>query len=228
MNGVFKAEVDINTFFMNCESAHFLDLILIFADTLRKEEKLKFNQEINNAFHVHELPFEIIEDELIIIKSPFFKGVVKEAIDLLNEAGFENAKKEFLSAQGFYKRKEYEDAIRTAHNALDSTMQYIIFSDLYIDDRPTELKTGIFINILKRYGYFKTYQNKMADHIGCLFETPTILRNNIKGAGHCKGPEPDENNKDFSQLALNMSASMILFLVGRFNEIALKDGDIPF
>ena len=167
--------------------------------------------ELNHRFKQHNLGYEFINGEIIRKDNEYLhQEVIKPALKLLIDADFQGAEQEFMNAFEHCRKGENKEAIQEALKAFESTMKAICDGLGYPYDNNKSTAKEL-ISILEGNGLYPTYLNAHITSIRTSLESglPTV-RN--KNAGHGQGaditPVPDE----FTEYALNLSATNILLL----------------
>lgn len=196
----------------------FLDIIQIFLDYT--SDKKAFVGEINTLFELDNFGYRIINDEIVKIgSSETFDNVIVPAFKSIASISFENAKHELQEALHFYHQGKKELAIKKALDSVDSTIKFIITHDDRITDKDINDKKGNTKSLIERIqtsGYF----NNPADvPLGLAIEHILCpLRNKLPGAGHSKGIKKIIVKDELVELAINMAATYITFLIKLFKE----------
>ena len=168
--------------------------------------------ELNDRFKQHNLGYEFINGEIIRKDNELIhQEVIKPALKLLFQSGFEGAEQEFLDAFEHRRKGENKDAILDALKAFESTMKAICDANGYAYD-PTKDTAKDLIAILEKNNFYPVYMNS---HISALRSTlesglPT-LRN--KKAGHGQGASVVSVSDEFAEYALDLAATNIVLLV---------------
>lgn len=168
--------------------------------------------ELNYRFTRHNLGYEFVNGEILRKDNELLhQEVIKPALKLLLEAGFEGAEQEFLEAFEHRRKGENKDAMADALKAFESTMKAICAGCSY-PYNPEKNTAKDLIVILEKSGFYPTYMNS---HISALRTTlesglPT-LRN--KKAGHGQGETIVVVSDEFAEYALNLAATNIVLLV---------------
>lgn len=86
-------------------------------------------EELNDRFKEHGIGYQYVSGEIIRVDSQYIHAeVVRPAISLLQEAGFEGASEEFLESHKHYRKGRNKEAIAWALKAFESTMKSICAS----------------------------------------------------------------------------------------------------
>ena len=167
--------------------------------------------EMNFRFKQHNLGYEFIDDKLVRKDNEHLhQEVIKPALKLLYEVGFEGAEQEFLDAFEHRRKGENKDAILDALKAFESTMKAICDGMGYAYD-PAKSTAKDLIGILESNSFYPTYMNNHITSLRTSLESglPT-LRN--KNAGHGQGAAVVNVSDEFTEYALNLAATNIVLL----------------
>ncbi len=141
--------------------------------------------------------------------------IVKPALVILSQRGYEGARDEFLKAHERYRHGDYKAAVVDCNKAFESVMKSICDAEEWKYDRGNSkdlieacLNGGIFLNL---------QQSQLAS-LRTLLESglPTI-RNRM--AGHGQGVTPTSMPRHLAAYALHMAASTIVFLAEAHEEM---------
>ncbi|MEQ7807840.1 STM4504/CBY_0614 family protein [Priestia aryabhattai] len=173
-------------------------------------------KEANYRFKQNNFGYEIIDGQLIKIENQMVhKEVIKPAIQLLFDEGFETASNEFLQAHEHYRKGEYTDAIVDAGRAFESTMKIICDKKNY----PYSQKdtANVLINKLVTNNLLPS---NLQNHFSHLWNTlscglPTIRNAN---GGHGQGVQSNQVPESLVNFSINLAASNIVFLVKLYKE----------
>jgi len=161
--------------------------------------------ELNRQFREHDIGYTFEGGELIRIDSQYIHSeVVKPAISLLQEVGFQGAEEEFFKAHKHYRSGDNKEAVVNALKAFESTMKAIcdVQEWSYDSTAPASKLIGIILDKDKQF------LPLMLE--GSLTGLATI-RN--KTSGHGQGIEVVDVPQYLASYALHMAASNIVLLV---------------
>lgn len=171
--------------------------------------------ELNYRFKQHNLGYEFVNGEVIRIDNKVIhEEIIKPALKLLYEEGFEGAEEEFLKAFEKRRKGDNKNSILEAGKSFESTMKTICDKKGYTYNATKDTAQKL-INILKDNNFFPDYMEAHLTSFRTTLETglPT-LRN--KTSGHGQGSEITPISDDFAEYALNLAATNIVFLVGLY------------
>lgn len=144
------------------------------------------------------------------IESGFLEEhVLKRTHELLRAAKFDGALQEFLEARNDLTANDYKGAIHNATKAFESCLKAI--------QQQSEGNAKTLIDSLKGSSFYDDLPEALHSGFGdqVLMALPT-LRNKI--AGHGQGSAVVEVPKSVAELAVHLSGSFIVFLVGHHLE----------
>jgi hypothetical protein len=160
------------------------------------------------------------------IGTQFTKPIIKETTDFFKVLGFENSKKYLEKAQEKLHEGDRESAITNSISALESTFKSVL--DLLKKKYPA--KEGI-TSLWKSVKECLQLKNEIASPnlmqlIGSLSGAMSALGNlrNTLSDAHGKGLLSPAIYDSYAELALNLSASVSLFVMRRYKELNLKNG----
>ncbi len=170
-------------------------------------------KELNYRFKQHNLGYEFVNGEIIRIDNKVLHHeVVKPALKLLYEEGFDGAEEEFRKAFEYKRKGDNKNAILEAGKAFESVMKTICDKKGYTYDKAKDTAKTL-ISILEKNNFYPSYMSSHMASLRTTLETGLPAVRN-KNAGHGQGsavtPIPDE----FAEYALNLAATNIVLLVG--------------
>ena len=142
-------------------------------------------EELNYRFKQHNLGYEFVNGEIIRIDNKMIhQEIVKPALRLLYEEGFDGAEDEFRKAFEYRRKGDNKNAILEAGKSFESTMKTICDKKGYTYDKAKDTaETGL-----------------------------PVVRN--KTSGHGQGSTIEQISDEFAEYALNLAATNIVLLVG--------------
>lgn len=170
-------------------------------------------EELNYRFKQHNLGYEFINGEIIRIDNKMIhQEIVKPALRLLYEEGFDGAEEEFRKAFEYRRKGDNKNAILEAGKSFESTMKTICDKKGYTYDKAKDTAKKL-IEILESNNFYPSY---MASHMAGLRTTLEtglpVVRN--KTSGHGQGSAVTPISDEFAEYALNLAATNIVLLVG--------------
>jgi len=219
--GVYEdPETQCEDYFLNTPEKQALDFIDFAFHVLKNQgsdyyadEAIK---ELNYRFKQNSIGYEFAGNELIRINSKYLHSeVVKPAILLLNEAGFEGASAEFLSAHKHYREGTYKEAIADALKAFESTLKTICSKKKW-SYAPTDPAKKLIDTIFEN----KLLPDYLLSHFTALrssLESGLLTLRN-RTSGHGQGEGVVELPEYFAAYALHLAATNIVFLVRAYEQ----------
>lgn len=218
----------IEKYFKDCDDIDFLDAIDYFFHiidrklrTLKPEYKYAYDvdtavgdaiMELNYRFKQHNLGYEFINSQIITIDSTLLHETsVKPTLRLLFEEGFEGAEAEIREAYEKRRKDDNKNAILEEGKAFESTMKIICEKQGYTYDKAKDTAQKL-ISALEKDGFCPSYMNAQLTSIRTTLETGLpIVRNKV--SGHGQGNQIITISDEYTDYALHLAATNILFLV---------------
>lgn len=233
--GFYDAKTNIESYIVESSNEDFLDLLdFIFNKCDTEFRKLpheydynvdgdddNFNSnklvnkaigELNHRFKQHNLGYEFVNGEIIRIDHKLLhQEVIKPALKLLYEEGFDGAEQEFRNAFEKRRKGDNKNAILEAGKAFESTIKTICDKKGYLYDKAKDTAQKL-IGILESNNFYPSYMNSHLTHIRTTLETGLpVVRN--KTSGHGQGSTVTPVSDEFAEYALNLAATNIVLLV---------------
>lgn len=167
--------------------------------------------ELNRRFQEHSVGYRFEAGQLRRIDSYYIhSAVVKPAISLLQQEGFNGPLDEFEKAHSHYRTRNYKEAIAEALKSFESTMKAICVKNKW--DFPEHAAAKALIDKLMQNNLVPA---SLQNHFSGLRTTleaglPTV-RN--KNAGHGQGIDTVEVPEYLASYALHLAATNIVFLI---------------
>ena len=216
-------------FLLNCSTEQALDIIELSFQVLLEMSSSVGHQyswrnqvrtaieELNHRFREHGVGYQFVDGFIVKVDSQFVhQEIVRPALRLLHEAGFEGASEEFLAAHEHYRHGRNKEAVNEALKSYESTMKTICDQqDWEYSDSASASK---LVTIVVDNGLVPTY---LLDHMSGLrsaLDSGLITIRN-KGAAHGQGAQTVEAPDSVAAFALHLAASNIVFLVERHKEL---------
>jgi hypothetical protein len=160
------------------------------------------------------------------IGTKFTKPVLKKTIDFFEKLGFDSARNDLEKAQERLNNGDEENAITNAISALESVFKTIL--DFYKRPYPQKEQVTTLWKTVKDTLHLG--DEVAAEHIKQLVGNVSGavtslggLRNDLSDA-HGKGLISSEVYDSYAELAVNLSATICLFVIRRYQEIESKRG----
>jgi hypothetical protein len=180
-------------------------------------------EELNYRFKEHGIGYEYSNAQIIRIDSQLLHAeVVKPAIALLSEPGFEGAHDEFLAAHEHFRHRRYKEALNDALKAFESTIKVIA------GIRHWPINKGDTANKLVKAcmdnGLIPAYYQS---HISAL---TNLLVGGVPGirnaeGGHGQGAVVKEIDPHVVAYTLHMTASAIVLFVQSYKALPLAPSE---
>lgn len=140
-------------------------------------------KELNYRFKQHNLGYEFVNGEIIRIDNKVVhQEIVKPALRLLYEEGFDGAEEEYRKAFEHRRKGDNKNAILEAEKAFESTMKTICDKKGYIYDKAKDTAAKL-ISILESNNFYPSYMSSHMANLRATLETGLpVVRN--KNAGH--------------------------------------------
>lgn len=173
--------------------------------------------ELNYRFKQHNLGYEFIDSQIITIDSTLLhETVVKPALKILFEEGFEGSEDEIREAYEKRRKGDNKNAILEAGKAFESTMKTICEKQGYTYDKSKDTAQKL-ISILENNGFFPSYMNAHLTSIRTTLETGLpVVRNKV--SSHGQGNQVTTVSDEFTDYALHLAATNMLFLVRLYKD----------
>jgi hypothetical protein len=167
--------------------------------------------ELNRRFLEHGVGYQYVEGILVRLDSQFAHAeIVKPAISLLNEAGFDGPADEFINAFEHYRRGRNKEAVAEALKAFESTMKAICVDRKW--PFPPTATAKPLLDILFKNGIIPSELDSHFTGLRSALESglPTLSNRNSR---HGQGASPTSIPQHFASYALHLAATNIVFLV---------------
>lgn len=209
----------INEFLYGNDFLLVVDLINLVCDSLLgayhqfgRSDILEFIREINQRMLEHGFGYQYEDGLLIRIDSKHtHTEIIKPALSLLRDKRFQNADEEFRQAFDAYKAGNYDEAIRVASNAFETTMKIIFKLRNYELPTKNKQQASTLIAYLRTNNFIADFNTEVFNGLAKSMESVSIIRNNI--AAHGQGHEKRVIEESMVSYVLNMTASTIKMLV---------------
>jgi hypothetical protein len=190
-----------------------LDAVEIFYDLLSeykehsKADPVGYQSRVNTIFEDGNLSWRLLEGRIIKVDSVWLEAEIHaKAAELLSVNGFDGALAEFQQARSDMSSGDHKGAIHAANLALESTIKSILGVQ--------QEKPGVLFHKLVESGlipdYHEGFLKAFEEHI---VRSVPMARNFEKGVGHGQGSDINEPPKSLSELAVNLSGVLILYLL---------------
>ena len=204
-------------------SPYLFDLIELQYDELSNNEAASFQSQLNTLLCDENIPWLLCDGRMIKIDAKQFEVDIKsKALEKLNilkdsEPEFQSAYEELMRSCEFYEKAEYNDAVLYAEKSYESALKVICNVAKGAAD---QLCQNYLANIL---GSKLPSQMKSEGFKERVMMSLPYIRNNTT-AGHGAGLNTAAIPKPMANLAINLAAALITFLVEQYaeNQVALQ------
>jgi len=205
-----------------------LDMIELFCQNLNNNGE-RFQRSINQIMEEGKLLWRMANGKIFPV-DPICKEIITTAYGLLHETSFSGALQEFDKAKVDLANGDYEGSITNANLSVESVCKVILGVQKM---KPGELYRALIDSGLVP-NYYEGFLNAFDEHI---LRCVAIMRNQEPGAGHGRGSSTAMVSFELAELAVNLSASLINFLIQQHlrkpstdikSKIQVDPEDIPF
>jgi hypothetical protein len=173
-------------------------------------------EELNQRFQEHGIGYQYVEGELIRVDSQFIHSeVVKPALSLLNQAGFDGPADEFMRAFEHHRDGRHKEAIAEALKSFESTMKAICKARNW--PHPPNATAKPRMDTLFKNGLIPP---QLESHFAGL---RAAMESGLPGISnpsrHGQGPDPVTIPPHIAAYALHLSASNIVLIVQAHNAL---------
>ena len=217
----------------NCLGEKVFDVIQVWCTTMNESQyKFEFQKKINLIFEQEKTGWILTDQHFYKLDSGFMETfVLTQTTDLLNECKYTGPLEEFQKARDFLEEGRNKEAIDHAYMAYESILKVVTGnSDGQFSELIRQLPEGYFTGLPA--GVAPIFRNKV-------FGSLPLLRNKL--GGHGQGELSFIVSREYAELALHLSGSLIIFLIKRQAAMAPEveeaveqssnsndDDDIPF
>lgn len=206
-------DIELDEYLCTFDLGKIFNIIECQWQILSNEEKEEFTSEINIVFDQNELPWKLCDGHLIKIDAQQFElDLKRKTLEKLNELAnlepmFKPTYNELLDALDFLNNDKYAEAINNANKAYESIMKVILNED---KGNANQLAKAITGKLNLPDAISRGFDNNV------LMSLP-YLRNNL--SSHGAGKQDVGISKNLSNLSINLSCSLITFLISEFKNI---------
>ena len=182
-----------------------IDALEAFYRLLPSSSNNAFQQEVNAVLTEESSPWRIIDGHMYMVDSRFLDALKDQIENGLRLEGFSGAHEEFQDARSHLQAGEFDVAVLKANRAFESTMMSLL-----------NQSSGTADDLLKRIKGNTDLLNDIPVDVQSVIVTKVlqglpILRHKI--AGHGQGSKPVKLKRAYGELAVNLSASYVKFLI---------------
>jgi hypothetical protein len=173
--------------------------------------------ELNARFKEHGVGYQYVGGEIIKVDSQYIHTeVVRPALSLLQQAGFEGASEEFLKAHEHYRKGRNKEAISEASKAFESTMKSICASMGWAV--PENATAKPLLDVCFSNGLIS---QSLSSHFNSLRTTlesglPTVSN---RSARHGQGQRAVRVPDNIAAYVLHLTATNVVFLVESYMKL---------
>ncbi len=190
---------------------HMLDALEAFCGQVTGARE-QFQATTNAILEEEGSPWRMADCRMYLIDSRFVEALKAQAAEEMRREGWLGAREEFMDARSHLQAGEADDAIHKANRAFESALQSLLNQKggtagdlLKILRNETDLLDGIPADAQKVL-------------VGKVLEALPVLRHNL--AGHGQGEDPVDVPRSYGNLAVNLAACFITFLLELKQELA--------
>ncbi len=217
-------------FFMHTYPHSVLDALEAFYGCLNKENASAMQEDINAVLLEENSPWIMSGGQMFMIDNRFLDSLKEQALSLMQNEGYWGAYNEINEARSYLMAGSIDVAIHKANCAFESTLKSIL---------------GL------REGTAQELMTMLAKETDILENVPesvkkVVVKNTLSGlpalrhkiGGHGQGEKPVAAPYAYGELAINLAATYIKFLIdlkAQLHELTIKedaesveDEDIPF
>ncbi len=166
--------------------------------------------EINYRFRQAGFGYQFENGEIFRIDSEFcHEELVKPALKILSETGFEGPQAEFLAAHQKYRIGEYEQAVVEAGKAFESTLKVVCDKNKW--PYPSGSRASDLLKVVRTNGLWPDYLDGSFDQLVATLASGLPRVRNDAGA-HGQGSEVRSIPPYIAHYALNLCAAKIVLL----------------
>jgi len=215
---------NLDDFILTSWPPQVFDAIEIYDSLMSTPENIaNFRKDINIIFKSENMPYRILDNQVIILDSKYLESeVLNKAYELLTNNNFEKACRDFLNARQNFTAGDYSGTIVECNNSLESTLKKALNID--------KGEQGQLKKQLMKSGLIPDYFQGFCDSFESLLQASFTISNT--SARHGKKDLPDVKNKvdrPIASFILHLTGSLILFIMERYEEnTPSEEGKIPF
>lgn len=168
-------------------------------------------EEINQRFRENAFGYQYENGEFVRVDDQFIHAeIIKPALQLLTEVGFEKANEEFMTAHRHYRSGHVKDAIVAANRAFEATLKAIC--KLRSWEYPSGARAADLITTVRKKGLLPAYLDEGLNTYVAMMKTGLPgVRNNA--GGHGEDPEAPTVPIYLAAYAIHLTAANILLMI---------------
>lgn len=213
-----RGVVDLDGFVLRAYPGQVFDVIeLFYAKALDEGKKLSFQRRVNEILSEERIAWRLVDGQCLRIDSAFIEELVIDPTqELMRQHGFAGALDEFENARNDLSAGDTKGAIQNAGKSFESALKKVVG----INDGTAKTLAREFA----RRGYCNDLpeadRNAFAETVlGVL----PFLRNRL--GAHGQGDAVVEVPTVYADLAINLAASLIMFVVNKYVEKQVEADD---
>ena len=209
---------------------YLIDTVELMFSELYGSAQLDFQTKFNAIMQESSLPWRMAEGQIFPVDSRYIADVVlSKTHELLSATKFEGALHEFTKARSDLTIGDFHGAIQNANLALESTLKGVL--------GVARAKPGQLFRAIVDSGLIPEYSSGFLDAFEQnILRLPAIIRNEELGAGHGQGKEINAIPIELAEMAVNMTAVLVNYLIKRHIDARPKEvpqaqsaeDDLPF
>ena len=204
-----------------------LDALEAYYRLLPPDQQQYFQTEINSVLAEENSPWRMSEGRMYMVDSRFLDALRDQVEEEMRKEGFLGAHEEFRDARGYLQAGDIDDAVHKANCAFESALKSLL-----------NQKEGTADNLLKKLREETALLDGVPDDaqkaiVSKVLQGLPVLRHKI--GGHGQGANPLHIPRAYGDLALNLSASYIKFLLDLKKELSpsskaheAPEDEVPF
>lgn len=182
-----------------------LDTVESYYRLLAENQQQTFQAELNSVLAEEASPWRMSEGRMYMVDSQFLDALKDQQEEEMRREGFLGAHEEFTDARSYLQAGDVDDAIHKANRAFESALKSLL-----------NQKEGTADDLLKKLrdktdlldGVPKEAQRAMVSKV---LQGLPVLRHKV--GAHGQGAEPLEIPRAYGDLAVNLCATYIKFLL---------------
>lgn len=213
----FMFEADTEKYLDSVETLNLM-LLLHVDKWLTQEQWDGWRDRANMVFQEERVGYQIQKETIVRVDSQFaHREMVKPALGLLSEQGFEAAVKEFSAAHEAYRHGDFGKAVTSATQAFESTMKCALSR---LGKPLPKLETaGPLIEACLSCGLLPEWSESAPKQLVDTFKSGLPNLRNTLPVAHGAGDNELTVERSAALLALHLSAAHIIFLSQRLKEL---------
>ncbi len=226
--GADRNATGFGDFVVYCLPEHVLDALESFYRLLSDDNKRPYQLRVNAILEEEDSQWCLFDGRMFMVDSRFLHTLRNETEEQMKLEGFMGAHEEFRDARSYLQAGDADVAIQKANCAYESALKSLL-----------NQREGSANDLLKRLREETDLFRGVPDDaqiamVSKVLQALPALRHKL--AGHGQGPEPINVPRAYGDLALNLAATYIKFLLDLKKDLmvepqasaTLDEEDIPF